>query len=147
METPKKIAMVTEVVIWITLVCAAAVYVAIPWLVDSYLFRNFSNRAATFAALYVGGAGAIWLVIEFLRLMRTVVRGTPFVYANVRSLRHIGVCCMICSAAIIFMLFFDFSVTLLICVGILLFGLLCSAVLAALWKKAVDYKQENDLTI
>lgn len=143
----KKLATVTVAVIWLTLICAIAVYIAIPWLPSLSVFSGFTYYVPTLICLYVGGAGAIWLVIEFLRIMTTVRRETPFVYRNVSSLKHIAVCCAICIAALTFIEFFNFSLTLLICIGILAFGLLCAMVLALLWEKAVTYKQENDLTV
>jgi len=143
----KKLATITIVVIWITLVAAVAVFIAIPWLPKLALFSEFTHYVPTVIGFYVGMGGGIWLVIEFLRIMNTVRRETPFVYSNVSSLKHICICCVISSAAIIFIECFDFSLTLLICVGILMFGFLCALVLSLLWEKAVTYKQENDMTV
>ena len=145
-RTSRRLALATIVVICIGIAGMAAIFVAIPWLARVLRFV-FPQYVPTLIFMYIGALLALWLLAEFLLIMRTVQRGQPFVLRNVRSLLHIAICCGICAADMLFMVFVTPSVTLGICAGILAFGMLCAIVLAHVFRQAVLFKEENDLTI
>ena len=92
---------------------------------------------------------ARWLIVEFLFIMDSVHKGTPFIQRNVKSLSHIAICCGICSVDFLGYYLFckPASIPLLICGLILIFGMLCAIVLSCVFHQAVLYKEENDLTV
>jgi len=145
-EFTKKMGLTVTVVIYIFLITGAAGYIAIPWLADLLLYY-FKYYVPTLIFMYVGGAAGFWLMIEFLLIMQSVKAGTPFIWRNVKSLRHIALSCAVASAAFLFMICFDPFVPFFICLVIMLFGMLCAIVLSCVFKQAVEYKQDSDLTI
>lgn len=131
---------------WFGLVAGGLLYLSIPWLAKLLLFY-FQEYIPTVIMLYVGGLGAWGLIFCLLRILRRVKRGVAFTQETVKDLKRVAPCCALAAAALIFILFFRFSFVLTICVLILLFGLLCALVLAAVFAQAVAYKDENDLTV
>ena len=97
--------------------------------------------------LYICCAAAIWLLVEFWFIMLRIRQHRPFIRQNANSLLRIGICCGVASIDMLFIQFFRFTPTLLVCALILLFGLLCAMVFSNLFRQAIQYKEENDLTI
>ena len=140
-------AAIVSVILYFTLIASVGAFVAIPWLAKYQLSFYFREYVPTLIFLYVGGLCVIWLVIQFILIMKSVQQGSPFIYRNVKSLAHIAGCCAVCAVDMVYIQFFTESLTLLICGAILVFGCLCAIVLASVFRQAVLYKQENDLTI
>ena len=142
----KRMGAVVTAVVYVLLAAGLAAYIGIPWIAKALLFY-FQVYVPTLIAMYVGGAAGFWLLVEFLLIMRSVKAGTPFIDRNVRSLKHIAICCAIAAAAVIWIFCFRPAVGIGLCAVILIFGMLCAIVLASVFKQAVAYKQDQDLTI
>lgn len=142
----QKMARVVTVLINCMLVAGGIAFLAIPKIADA-IAESFVHRVPTLICMYAGGIAAYWLIYEFRVIMDSVQKGTPFVTRNVQALKHIAICCGWAAADIIFILFFTFSVPLVLCAFVLTFGMLCAIVLASVFRQAVEYKQETDLTI
>lgn len=99
------------------------------------------------AVFFLSGVLAVLILAELRRMFRTVLADDCFVEANVKSLKRMGVY----SFGIMFVslcrlpLYFTPSVAIIVIV-FLIAGLF-SRVLAIVFAKAVEYKQENDFTI
>lgn len=89
-----------------------------------------------------------WLILLFLhRLLKTVLKSSPFVYKNVSYLKYISYLCAVIAFVLIIKSFVDFSIlTPVVAVIALLASLFCQT-LAAVFDKAIRLKDENDLTI
>lgn len=142
----RKLGLACMIVTVLLLVCGLALF-AYMVVSDARLECMFGNVMVARVALCVGSVAAIWFLVEMLRIMRLVMQGDPFCPRTVTSLWHIALCCAIAAAAVLFILFFRASFGLALCAAILLFGMLCATVLALVFRQAVRYKQENDLTI
>lgn len=104
-------------------------------------YRTFIIIFLTIAAIM-----GLWIVLEMIWMLRSIPQD-PFVMRNVRALTRIGVILLILSA-----LFFGkcmVYVTFLTMCGGLLFIVcgLFAFTLANLFRRAVAFKEENDLTI
>lgn len=145
----RRMGLILTVILYITLAAAILGFLVIPWLVQVAFAEYFSQQVASFLFLYAGGALVIWLIVEFLFIMDSVHKGTPFIQRNVKSLSHIAICCGICSVDFLGYYLFckPASIPLLICGLILIFGMLCAIVLSCVFHQAVLYKEENDLTV
>ena len=147
MKSPKLLAKTICIILYLTLTALLAAFFFIPGVARSLALYGFRPYWAALIFLYLGWACAAFMSLEFVRIMSTVQKGTPFLYQNVRSLRHIAICCGVCALDMFFMLCFNPSITLGICAAILCFGCLCALVLGSVFGNAVLYKEENDLTI
>jgi len=144
----RRMGLAVTIILYLTLSAAIALFIMIPWLLKGILSYYFKVFVPSLVFLYIGGGMVIWLIVEFLLIMGSVKAGTPFIHRNVRSLAHIAVCCGICALdLLVYLLLFKQSIALGICAAILVFGSLCAIVLACVFKQAVLYKEENDLTV
>lgn len=84
---------------------------------------------------------------ELISIMKTITIRTSFVEKNVCSFRNIALCCIGTAILLSIKLFFYSTVFTLALTYILLIAGLSALVFSQLFKKAVDYKTENDLTI
>lgn len=134
-------------ILYTAIAATVVLFFFVPWLVLVRLDWYFIHPVPSFIFLYIGGLLAIWMMVEFILIMHTVKTGNPFVPRNVTSLAHISICAGACAADIAFMLIFFRSIPLLLCIMIFVFGCLTAAVLASVFREAVRFKQENDLTI
>ncbi len=90
------------------------------------------------------------------RVLDTILKGTPFVMDNAKSMRRAAVCCFLISGAAFLRLIWGFvtykSILPLLTynalfVPIFLMGGLLFLVMSALFRQAAQIKAENDLTI
>lgn len=90
------------------------------------------------------------------RVLDTILRGSPFVMDNAKSLKRAAVCCFLVSLAALLRLIWGFatyqsilpllSYNALFVPVFFMAGLLCM-VMSALFRQAAELKAENDLTI
>lgn len=98
----------------------------------------------TFAA---AGLGAIFIIRELRIIMHTVVEQDCFVRENVTSLRKMSKLSLCICVAFIIKLFFVPTPATLIIVLVFFVASLFSVVLSCVFQEAIDYKEENELTI
>jgi len=79
-------------------------------------------------------------------MMRSIPLG-PFIMRNVRALKRIGLIMFIISAMFIAKLFLYFTFLTMACGILFLILAFFALTLANLFRQAVLYKEENDLTI
>jgi len=115
--------------------------------VNVHVSSHANNRWITMAFLEICGVFC-WFILFFLRrLLKTVIKTSPFVYANVKYLKYISYYCAGSALFLIVKSVVDFSIlTPVVAVVALLASLFCQ-VLAAVFDKAIRLKNENDLTI
>lgn len=98
-----------------------------------------------FVALSGVALGA--LLLEGIRLLRSVPRGMPFCRANARSLLRAGCFALVQMALFLAKMFFDPSLLTLGCALVFLVGGMLLFVLSELFHSAALLKEESDLTI
>jgi len=116
-------------------------------LIGKYLQRVADNYQEAVIIYFVLGIAAVVLINELRKIFRTVLEGDCFVAENVASLKKMGnwsffIALMSVVRSIVY-------VTMAMAVIVLVFVIagLFSKVLAMVFEEAVNYKEENDLTI
>ena len=127
--------------------------VTLPFMLDKYfelLYDAYSvepgYRAFITVFLMAVGAAGLWVALEMIFMLRSIPLG-PFVARNVRALNRVGVIFM--ALAAVFWGKCVVYVTFLTLVGgaIFLLGGLFAFTLSNLFRQAVAFREENDLTI
>ena len=144
---------ILRAVLYIIFAAGVLATVTMPFMIDTYmrvLYDAYSIRDGyrTFIAVFlmVAGTLGLFIIFELIVMLRTMLKN-PFVKRNVRSLNIIGITAFI-AAALFFAKCFLYVTFLTLIFGICLVILgLFSFTLANLFNKAVEYKEENDLTI
>jgi len=144
---------ILRIILYIVFVEGIALTVTMPFMIDTYmriLYDAYELREGykifiTVFLMLVGILG-LFIVLELIIMLRTMLKN-PFVKRNVKSLNIIGITAFI-TAILFFVKCFLYVTFLTLIFGICLviFGLFAFT-LANLFNKAVEYKEENDLTI
>ena len=135
------------------LLVLTALLVLIPYLANSQLLvlkYTDGNHGALRVFLYIADVAAIWFMIQMLRIMGSVSKGTPFMERNVSALKWMSLSCLVAFLDFLLMVVIFGNYTcfgILTCAAVLLFGALCAYVLSRVFAEAVRCKAENDLTI
>lgn len=111
---------------------------------NSYFAENYFALVVLF---FTSGIFSELILWELRRMLKTVISGDCFVQGNVDSLRRMGTYSF-CIAAIsaVRLLVYATAAVIVIIIVFLIAGLF-SKVLAQVFDKAVQYKEENDLTV
>ena len=101
--------------------------------------QNYYKMLVVFAASSIFG---IFILGQLRKMMKTVICDDCFVWQNVKSLEIMSVCSF--SISIVF--FVPTPATLIIILVFFIAALFC-IVLSCVFRQAINYKEENDLTI
>ncbi len=142
---------VAKIVVEVLLYVAIAAVVAIPFVVKGLFFWiGYSNPAylTVFATvLFLSGLCCVYILYHLKVMYKTLLIGNPFVESNVIHLRKIALAC--CLTAVIYIVKSIILFTFASCVIAFVFmvGCLFCLTLKDLFKQAINYKNENELTI
>lgn len=170
-STVQRIARVLRILVIITLICNLLALLLVPTLVrqayiSPYLYQEllwdhslvWQDPRAVALILFLWFSGICTAVIlwQGLRVLGTILRGTPFSPENAASLRRAAISSFVISAAalvrLVFNIYYYRSLAPLLTYNALfvpifaMAGLLC-LVMSALFRQAAEMKAENDLTI
>lgn len=111
---------------------------------NSYFEKYYIQMVIIF---FLSGVFAVLILGELRKMFRTVLADDCFVKENVDSLNRMGIYAFAIMLISILRLPLYFTPAVLIIVIVFLIAGLFSRVLAIVFSKAVEYKQENDFTI
>jgi len=143
----------TQGLVYSALLIGFMVWATMPWMMDIYILwfmrlRIIDSVYRTGLLLFVMtvGAGAVWITAEMALMLRTL-NSDPFVVRNARALYRAGSAALFISLAFFVRCLRYLSPMALAVAAMLLVLGLCALVVGALFRRAVAYKNENDLTI
>ena len=114
------------------------------------MFARFYGGSVDFVRysifLMAAGCLALWILFELMLVLRTV-RGDPFVQRNVRAFFRMGLVAEGAGAMFAAECAQFFTPMLAVCAVVMVLSGLFALVLSQVFRRAVEYKQENDLTI
>ena len=110
-------------------------------------YRNESWQIPFMLVLLLSGICCVFMLFHLKKMYRTLLVGNPFIPDNVKRLRMIAVACFLIALIYIAKCFFLFTYGTVIIVLVFIIGCLFCLTLKDLFKQAVNYKAENDLTI
>lgn len=138
-----------EIFIKIMMICAVGVMASMPWWLETHLQNRYRLLYYRPYLILILVSGVIAEIIMFMacRLMHNINQSKPFVMENSRFLRNIAICCVLLSVEFIIAIPFTESLFVaLIGAAFAMVALLCF-VFAEMFKQAVIFKEENELTV
>ncbi len=112
-----------------------------------YLNLSDSLITPTIITLLLSGVCAVYIIFQLKRTFKTLITGNPFVIENTLYLKNMSIAAFLISLIYIIKLFYWFTfATVIIVLVFLIAGLFCLT-LRDLFKQAVKFKEDNDLTI
>ena len=144
------LASVTKVLLDIMFYGGIITCISLPWWMKwlgSY-YPSFQEFYTQMLFIY-GGAGilAVAIIWQLRKIFKTVLRKNCFVEENTKSLKVMGFLAFGLAVVMGGRLFFIITPATLIIILVFLVGGLFSLVLSQVFHEAVNYKNENDLTI
>lgn len=138
-----------EICLKIIFVVGILIYITLPLLLNWYIdiFNPILNYTAALIILYASGIPALIIVYKFIKIFKTLRLDNPFTLENVRHLNVISICSLIIAMEYAIGIFFIVSIFEVILIAVFIIIWLGAYILAELLRKAVEYKEENDLTI
>jgi hypothetical protein len=141
-----------KVLLLVVMAITAGIVAFLPWVVEYYLkidygIYNAYARTVLLIVLYPCGMCAFFVENELRRMFRTLEHKNPFVEQNVKSLNRMGALMVVVFAMfIVKIIMLNTIMTMISAFAMLVLALLCF-ILADVFRQAVIYKLENDLTI
>lgn len=123
--------------------------ITLPFLLQKYIewFNPHLNYTFSLIILYVSSVPALIIIYSFIKIFKNLKKDNPFIMDNVKRLKIISVCSLIIAIEYIVGMFFIMSVFEIILIAVFLIAWVGGYILSELLKKAIEYKEENDLTI
>lgn len=119
---------------------------SIKWL-GQYIEKFEENYAATVVIYFVLGILAVLIIGELRKMFRTVQADDCFVFENVVSLQRMGTYSFLIALMSLVRSIVYVTPAMLVVILVFMIAGLFSKVLSFVFDKAVQYKNENDLTI
>jgi hypothetical protein len=147
----EKLIKVTNLLLGIMFYSGIVVILGLPFilkLAGKYYSTSITDKFWPMMIIYViAGVCGLTIVKQLWKMIRTVINQDCFVDNNVKSLNLMGKVSFVISILFILKLFFlPTPATFVIILTFFIAGIF-SHVLACVFKEAVRYKKENDLTI
>lgn len=114
---------------------------------DWYIIYNSQYYWACVILVTPCGLSSLNILWQLIRLLETIHHKNPFVNKNVIGLKRIAVSSFVISIMFFILMFAQATVLTFAISYIFLIAGFCFIVLAGLFQKAVEYKDENDMTI
>lgn len=137
----------TDILFYISIACL----VLIPFFADDVFewikYSNPNYKIVFTAMVFLSGTGCSYILFNLKQMYKSLLVGNPFTDKNVRHFRKMAVTCIIISAMYIAKCFVLFTLATLVIAVIFIVGFLFCVTLKDLFKQAINYKTENELTI
>lgn len=145
-----KLAKFTNVFTNFMFYAGCAVTIAVPWVLKfaskySEVFREYYWEMVI--AFILSGVFAVLIFFELKHMIGTVLVGDPFVMKNVVALKRMAYYAFVIAVITVGRLTMSMTPTVFVVIIVFVVAGIFSLVLAQVFKQAVDYKLENDLTI
>lgn len=138
---------VIDVLFFLSIICVALVPVFSRWLFGWINYPDSSYLQAFTVILFLSGLCCVYILFNLKSMYRSLLSGNPFIDKNVCHLRKIAVSCTIISIIYIIKCFFMFTLATVVIAAVFMIGCLFCLTLKDLFKQAINYKAENELTI
>lgn len=134
------------------LLCLAVIaVVALPFVVKQlFLWIGYNDTAyiGIFASvLSLSGVGCVYILYNLKMMYKSLLVGDPFIDSNVNHLRRIALACFIIAVIYFIKCILLFTLASLMIAFVFMVGCLFCLTLKDLFKQAINFKTENELTI
>ncbi len=122
----------------------------VPFIIRFYGRYNtyFAENVLELSVIFIlSGIFAVLIIYELRKMFRTVLADDCFVSENVVSLRKMGTYSFFIAVITCCRMFLYLTPAVFVVILVFVIAGLFSKVLAGVFEKAINYKEENDLTI
>lgn len=146
MKINKLTKVMVDIMFYGGIVCVALVPFLAKLINASYGYEGVKMIAFTLM-LFFSGVCAVYILFNLKQMYKTLIGGNPFVKKNTACLKRMAVACGIITLIYVIKCFWMFSWATVVIVIVFSVGSLFCLTLKNIFDTAIEYKQENDLTI
>lgn len=146
----RKLTVFTKILLDFFYYAGIIVTILVPLIISWYGNYNsyFGNNVISLSVIFIlSGILAVLIIRELRKMFRSVLDDNCFISENVNSLRKMGTYSFCIAVITCCRLFLYMTPAVLIVILVFVIAGLFSKVLSQVFQTAVNYKQENDLTI
>ncbi len=140
-----------EIILIFLMLLAVVLMVTLPWTIELITDRQPGQPGYLYEkymiVLGISGILAELVLWQARGVMRNVNKGCPFCFDTVRRLRIIGIECLTVGIAYAVATFFVTKIFMVVVLVTFTVVGMILLVFSALFRQAVEYKEENDMTI
>ncbi|MBP1925500.1 putative membrane protein [Sedimentibacter acidaminivorans] len=135
-----------DVLFYIGILCCVLVPFSSSWLIKYFYFAE-ENITFMIVVLLLSGGASVYILWELKVIFKTLLVGNPFILKNVESLRKIALASAFISIIYLIKCLFSFTIATVVIIIMFVIASLFCLTIKDLFKQAINYKDENDLTI
>jgi len=121
---------------------------SVRWIADTFQYVPFDEQYHEVVVIYIVlGCLAVLIIGELRKMFRTVLANDSFVMENVVSLQRMGTYSFLIAVICLVRTLLYMTIAMMTLILVFVIAGLFSKVLAFVFKQAIQYKEENDLTI
>ncbi|QSX05068.1 DUF2975 domain-containing protein [Sedimentibacter sp. zth1] len=146
----KPITKFTKILVNIILFLGIATTLAVPYIVPKAIKLYSLDKSLTIPTIitiFISGILAVYILNQIRIMINTIFKGNPFILDNVISFKKMGIAAFIIALIFTIKLLFWFTYATVIIVVVFIIAGLLSLTLKDIFKQAVKFKEDNDLTI
>ena len=138
---------VIDILFYFSIFCVILVPV---WAKHLFLWINYSDGGYFIpftVIIFLSGLCCVYILYNLKQMFRSLLVGNPFIDKNVSHFRKIAVACSIVALMYMIKCFFMFTYATVVIATVFVVGCLFCLTLKDLFKQAINYKTETELTI
>lgn len=145
----KSLGKLIELCLKLVMIIGIITVLGLPYFLQKYAewMHPQMNYYPSLAILYASGIPALIIVYQFIKIFHTLGESNPFHMENVKHLKVISICSFIIMIEFMIGIFFITSIFTIVIIGVFAVAWLGGYILSELLKEAIQYKEENELTI
>lgn len=136
-----------DILFYLSIVCVVLSPIFSRWLFGWIKYSDSDYLIAFSVIICLSGICCSYILFNLKQMYKSLLVGNPFVDENVNHLRKIAVSCFAIALMYIIKCFFILTFATIVIAAVFVVGCMFCLTLKDLFKQAINYKTENELTI
>ena len=136
-----------DILFYSSIVCVVLSPIFSRWLFGWINYSDSDYLVAFSVIIFLSGMCCSYILFNLKQMYKSLLVGNPFVDDNVNHLRKIAVSCFLIAIMYVIKCFFMLTFATIVIAAVFVVGCMFCLTLKDLFKQAINYKTENELTI
>ena len=136
-----------DILFYSSIVCVVLSPIFSRWLFGWINYSDSDYLVAFSVIIFLSGMCCSYILFNLKQMYKSLLVGNPFVDDNVNHLRKIAVSCFLIAIMYVIKCFFMLTFATIVIAAVFIVGCMFCLTLKDLFKQAINYKTENELTI
>ena len=136
-----------DILFYLSIVCVVLSPIFSRWLFGWINYSDSDYLIAFSVIIFLSGVCCSYILFNLKQMYKSLLVGNPFVDENVNHLRKIALSCFAIALMYIIKCFLMLTFATIVIAAVFIVGCMFCLTLKDLFKQAINYKTENELTI